>query len=114
METFRLWLEPDNDIPQFKRLRFEKVTVPLADVLLRGIHPWQGRDTNTSLKERLHLEYLARRVWKGQSVTDVLIVGAAVPTALSRLTKHGITSCHLALLAVALAFIRMAFRPFPF
>jgi len=53
METFRLWLEPDKDMPQFQRLRFEKVTVPLADVLLRGIHPWQGRDTNLSLKEKL-------------------------------------------------------------
>ncbi len=41
MKTFKLWLEPDQEIPRFKRLTFKIVEVPLADVLTKGIHPWQ-------------------------------------------------------------------------
>jgi len=52
MKTFKLWLEPDRDIPRFKRLAFEQVDVPIADVLRRGIHPWQGADKHPSLKEK--------------------------------------------------------------
>ena len=52
METFRLWLEDDKEISVFKRLRFDKVSVPLADVLHKGIHPWQGPDGHRSLGEK--------------------------------------------------------------
>lgn len=52
METFRLWFEEDREIPRFKRLRFEKVTVSIADVLKKGIHPWQGADVHRSLKQK--------------------------------------------------------------
>ena len=52
METFRLWLDEDKEITGFKRLRFTKVSVPLADVLHKGIHPWQGPDGHRSLGER--------------------------------------------------------------
>jgi len=52
METFRLWLEQDRQVPRFKRLWFEKVPVSIADVLRKGIHPWQGADVHRSLKEK--------------------------------------------------------------
>jgi len=52
MQTFRLWLEKDTDIPRFKRLAFEKVKVPIADVLRRGIHPWMGGDVHPSLNDK--------------------------------------------------------------
>ena len=51
LETFRLWLEPDKDIPQFKRLHWELVPVPVADVLIHGVHPWMGPDKHPSLEE---------------------------------------------------------------
>ena len=38
--TYQLKLIPDKDIPQFKRLDFNKVEVFLSDVFLRGIHPF--------------------------------------------------------------------------
>jgi len=52
MKTFRLWFEEDRQVPRFKRLRFEKVTVSIADVLKKGIHPWQGANVHRSLKEK--------------------------------------------------------------
>jgi hypothetical protein len=52
MKTFRLWLEPDKEIPQFKRLAYERVDVSIADVLLRGIHPWIEAEENRSLNQR--------------------------------------------------------------
>lgn len=52
MKTFRLWLEPDPIIPRFKRLAFELVDVSIADVLKRGVHPWQGAGKHPSLKEK--------------------------------------------------------------
>ena len=51
METFRLWLEPDTEIPGFWQLRHEIVTVPLADVLHKGIHPWQGTEAHSNLSK---------------------------------------------------------------
>ncbi len=51
MKTFKLWLEPDSEIPEFKRLGFAVVDVPVADVLLRGIHPWDGK--NDSLQDQV-------------------------------------------------------------
>jgi len=52
MRTFRLWLEPDKEIPQLKRLAYERVDVSIADVLLRGIHPWIESEENRSLNQR--------------------------------------------------------------
>jgi hypothetical protein len=52
MQSFRLWLEPDPDIPRFKRLAFEKVKVSIADVLKKGIHPWMGGNVHPSLNEK--------------------------------------------------------------
>jgi len=43
VKTFRLWLEPDGDFPQFTLLKWELVDVPLRDVLLGGVHPWMGK-----------------------------------------------------------------------
>lgn len=51
MKTFRLWLEPDRDIPRFQCLRWELIDVPIADVLLSGVHPWMGADKHPSLPE---------------------------------------------------------------
>ena len=39
MKAYRLFFKPDRAVPQFKRLRFEEVDVPLRDVLTRGCHP---------------------------------------------------------------------------
>jgi len=52
METFKLSLEPDKEIPQFKRLNYEKVQVPIALILTKGIHPWQGAHIHRSLEEK--------------------------------------------------------------
>ena len=51
LETFRLWLEPDRDIPQFRRLRWGTTHVPIQDVLLNGIHPSNGVDQHSTLGE---------------------------------------------------------------
>ena len=53
LQTIRLWLEPDRDIPMFQHLRWEKVDVPLRDVLLHGIHPVSGLEASRSLSEKL-------------------------------------------------------------
>lgn len=53
VDTFRLFLEPDRDIPQFKRLAWERTEVSIRDVLLCGVHPWMGPDKHTSLEEVL-------------------------------------------------------------
>jgi hypothetical protein len=54
--TFRLWLEPDDAIPGFQRLRWETMDVPIADVLLHGVHPWRGPNEHPSLEQ----EFLSR------------------------------------------------------
>lgn len=56
MNTFKLWFEPDTEIPAFKRLRFEATDVPLKDILHRGIHPdWiRASRALSSLKNRLY------------------------------------------------------------
>ncbi|MBI5090935.1 MAG: hypothetical protein HZB26_00660 [Candidatus Hydrogenedentes bacterium] len=51
LKTFRFWLEPDQDIPRFRRLQWELIEVPVAEVLLQGIHPWAGADKHPSLLE---------------------------------------------------------------
>ncbi|GMW03621.1 MAG: hypothetical protein AMXMBFR84_47550 [Candidatus Hydrogenedentota bacterium] len=53
LQTFQFWLEPDREIPRFKRLHWHLVDVPVADVLLQGIHPWQGHDKHPSLLDAL-------------------------------------------------------------
>lgn len=55
MKTFKLWFEPDTEIPAFKRLHFEAEDVPLKDILHRGIHPdWiRASRALSSLKNRL-------------------------------------------------------------
>ena len=40
MQTFKLWLENDPDIPEFKTLNYKTVEVDIKDVLENGIHPW--------------------------------------------------------------------------
>jgi len=51
LQTFKLWLEPDRDFPQFRRLRWATVSVSIQDVLLNGIHPWSGPDKHSTLCE---------------------------------------------------------------
>ncbi|EFK96638.1 hypothetical protein LDC_1331 [sediment metagenome] len=50
VNTIRFRLEPDRILPQFQRLRWEVIEVSLADVLLRGIHPWMGPNEPPSLE----------------------------------------------------------------
>ncbi len=49
LKTFRFWLEPDPEIPQFKRLHWRLVDVSITDVLLKGIHPWMGPNQHGTL-----------------------------------------------------------------
>jgi len=51
MKTIKLWLEQDPQAPMFHRLRHEWAEVPLRDILLKGIHPWQGPHVHVSLCE---------------------------------------------------------------
>ena len=53
LQTFKLWLEPDRDIPQFRRLRWATVGVSIQDVLLHGVHPWSGPDKHHTLCEAM-------------------------------------------------------------
>jgi len=53
METFRLWLEQDTQVPRFKRLAFKKVSVHIADVLKKGIHPWERAYVRGALMEKV-------------------------------------------------------------
>lgn len=51
LETYRLWLEPDREIPRFKRLRWSKVPVSVSDVLLKGVHPVIDKNACPSLPD---------------------------------------------------------------
>ena len=55
LKTFRLWLEPDQELPMFKRLAWERAEVSIRDVLMGGVHPWtenkEGTDVHPSLIE---------------------------------------------------------------
>jgi hypothetical protein len=51
MKTIRLGLESDPEIPEFQRLGWEFVDVPIQDILLKGIHPWMGPDKHMTLSE---------------------------------------------------------------
>ena len=39
IQTYKLWLEPDKEIPELMRLKFNLVDVNTEDVFLKGIHP---------------------------------------------------------------------------
>ena len=49
MKAIKLRLERDPDIPAFHRLRYEWTEASLREVLLEGIHPWQGSHAHPSL-----------------------------------------------------------------
>jgi len=53
LKTFRFWLEPDQQFPQFKRLAWEQMEVSIRDVLMGGVHPWttnqDGADVHPSV-----------------------------------------------------------------
>ena len=51
LETYRLILEPDRDMPRLLRLRWETVPVTIRDVLFHGVHPWSGPDAHATLPE---------------------------------------------------------------
>jgi hypothetical protein len=53
LQTFTFWLEPDPEIPRFKRLQWKLGDVPVADVLLRGVHPWMGPNHHATLPAAL-------------------------------------------------------------
>lgn len=58
MKTYRLWLEQDKEFPRFRRLRFEKVEVPLVKLLREGIHPcdvrrWTYQENNRDLIDKM-------------------------------------------------------------
>ena len=39
IQTYKLWLEPDTEIPELMRLKFNLADVNPEDVFLKGIHP---------------------------------------------------------------------------
>ena len=47
MLTYKLWLEPDKDIPRFKRLQFKEVEVPIIKLMKEGIHPYGALKAET-------------------------------------------------------------------
>ena len=53
MKTMRLWLEADGELPMMRRLRYAWAEVPLREVLVRGIHPWQGPHAHPSLLDAM-------------------------------------------------------------
>jgi len=53
MRSFRFWFEPNEKIPQFKKLCWDTIDVSLSDVLKTGIHPWQGDNTHRILDDKL-------------------------------------------------------------
>lgn len=71
LQTFRFWLEPDTEIPRFKRLHWDFVDVPVADVLLQGIHPWMGPDKHLSLIEK----FVERVNAEPSKVSDLVPMG---------------------------------------
>jgi hypothetical protein len=46
MKTLQLFLEQDHRYPRFRRLRWREIDAALTDVLLRGVHPWSGREAH--------------------------------------------------------------------
>jgi len=50
MKTMRLRLERDPDMPVVQRLRCAWVEVPLREILLSGIHPWQGPHSHPTMQ----------------------------------------------------------------
>ena len=50
MKTMRLWLERDHDMPVVQRLCYAWVEAPLREILLSGIHPWQGPHSHPTLQ----------------------------------------------------------------
>lgn len=52
MQTLKLWLEDDPDIPELKKLAFEVVDVDIQDILQGGVHPWSDHQANRTLREK--------------------------------------------------------------
>jgi hypothetical protein len=52
MQTFKLWLEPDTEIPEFKKLGYSIVEISVKDVIEKGIHPFNDRYANRTLIEK--------------------------------------------------------------
>ena len=53
MNTLKLWLEPDKDIPEFARLKWTTIDVPFRDVLMNGIHPYDIPNAHPSAAESI-------------------------------------------------------------
>lgn len=58
IQNFKLWVEPDRELPALKRLAFSRVDVRMEDVFLRGIHPHSvvcgdGRYDHTGMVETI-------------------------------------------------------------
>jgi hypothetical protein len=53
MQTFKLWLEEDPEIPLFKMLSYEKTDVEIRKVIENGIHPWEDRHANRTVPDKI-------------------------------------------------------------
>ena len=70
MQTIRLWLEDDPDIPVFKKLAWEVVEISIRAVLEQGIHPWGDRNTSRTLMEKF-LQALNDDEFKISELADI-------------------------------------------
>ena len=51
MQTYKLWLENDPNIPELKKIGYALTEVDIKDVLENGVHPWSERNANRGLSE---------------------------------------------------------------
>ncbi|HQH53507.1 MAG TPA: hypothetical protein PKY01_13855 [Candidatus Hydrogenedentes bacterium] len=71
LQTFRIWLEPDELFPQFKRLAWELVEVSIRDVLTGGVHPWATNPVGTDVHPSLADAFLQRLNNESAKVTEL-------------------------------------------
>ena len=60
LQTFKIWLQPDEEFPQFKRLAWELVDVSIRDVLTGGVHPWAATPESMDVHPSLADAFLQR------------------------------------------------------
>jgi len=71
LNTFRLWLEPDQQFPMFKRLMWQKVEISIREVLMGGVHPWTANQDGTDVHPSLIDAFLARLNDAGAKVAEL-------------------------------------------
>lgn len=68
----KIWLEPDHRISAFSRMGYERIEVPIEDVLLKGIHPESAMGVSGDFCQAAEL--FSRRLNDGEHRFDALSV----------------------------------------